>query len=162
MSNLCLLNTRGIHAATANPQRIQNVQGWTGYKSGTMFLCNKNSLLKSVHGSTLFNRSALYFCLRFVSGITIFKKISSQYRHGSAAGRSIRSTKEQIVLSCMTWQKIKSSVMVNESKSLCMVGLFAYYICRREAFGYFLLQVIINYFLRVLSGRCGFIVSFTV
>ena len=50
---MCLLNTRGIHAATANPQRIRTDTDVREIKQQRV--CPANSTLNSVHGCALFN-----------------------------------------------------------------------------------------------------------
>ena len=71
------VNTSGIHAATDKCSTYRNGHGCPWFYT-VASLRYANSLLNSVHGGTLFNRSPLYFCSRLVSGTTIFKRVLSK------------------------------------------------------------------------------------
>ena len=77
MSNLCLLNTSGIRAAAENAQRIISDKDVGGSTQQQVFR-EKNLLLNSVHGRTLFNKPAINLCSRLVSASSIFKKLTER------------------------------------------------------------------------------------
>ena len=77
MSNLCLLNTSGIRAAAENAQRIISDKDVGGSTQQQVFR-EKNLLLNSVHGRTLFNKPAINLCSCLVSAASIFKKLTER------------------------------------------------------------------------------------
>ena len=57
------------------------------------------------------------------------------------------------MLDNIVWQKIKSSVMVNEAKSLCIVWpLYAVYMTQKGFWLFFIAQLVTNYSLCALSA----------